>query len=65
MAAAALWLAVTLTAMMQPPAPGAVMVGIIIVLRADGESAAHVIRDRFVAALLGAPRRSSSGRCFG
>ncbi len=53
MAAAALWLAVTLTAMMQPPAPGAVMVGIIIVLRADGESAAHVIRDRFVAALLG------------
>ena len=53
MAAAALWLAVTLTAMMQPPAPGAVMVGIIIVLRADGESATHVIRDRFVAALLG------------
>jgi len=53
MAAAALWLAVTLTAMLQPPAPGAVMVGIIIVLRADGESAAHVIRDRFVAALLG------------
>jgi hypothetical protein len=52
-AAAALWLAVTLTAMMQPPAPGAVMVGIIIVLRADGESTMHVIRDRFVAALLG------------
>ena len=36
---------------MQRPA---VMVGIIIVLRADGESAAHVIRGRFVAALLGA-----------
>lgn len=52
-AAAALLLAVILTATMQPPAPGAVMVGIIIVLRADGETAATVIRDRFVAALLG------------
>jgi hypothetical protein len=53
MAAAALLLAVILTATMQPPAPGAVMVGIIIVLRADGETAPNVIRDRLVAALLG------------
>ncbi|HET7880052.1 MAG TPA: hypothetical protein VFL55_04140 [Acetobacteraceae bacterium] len=52
-AAAALLVAVILTATMQPPAPGAVMVGIIIVLRADGESAGSVIRDRFVAACLG------------
>jgi hypothetical protein len=52
-AAAALSLAVILTATVQPPAPGAVMVGIIIVLRADGETAANVVRDRLVAALLG------------
>jgi hypothetical protein len=52
-ASVALWLAVTLTAMIQPPAPGAVMVGIIIVLRADGETAGNVILDRAVAALLG------------
>src|SRR5262249_41048872 len=52
-AALALLLAVILTAAMKPPAPGAVMIGIIITLRADGESAANVIRDRFAAAVLG------------
>src|SRR5262249_20857854 len=41
--ALALQLAVILTAMMKPPAPGAVMVGVIIVLRADGETAVNVI----------------------
>ena len=49
--ALALQLAVILTAMMKPPAPGAVMIGVIIVLRADGETATNVIHDRFVAAL--------------
>jgi hypothetical protein len=44
---------VILTATIQPPAPGAVLIGVIIVLRADGETAPNVIRDRFVAALLG------------
>ena len=38
---------------MQLPAPGAVIVGIITVLRTDGESAYGVILDRFVAALMG------------
>ena len=52
-AALALQFAVFLTGTMQPPAPGAVMIGVIIVLRADGESAENVIHDRFVAALLG------------
>lgn len=52
-AALALQLAVILAAAFQPPAPGAIMIGVILVLRADGESAANVIRDRFVAALLG------------
>src|SRR4051812_8470989 len=52
-AALALLLAVILTAMMQPPAPGAVIIGVIIALRADRETAANIIRDRFVAALLG------------
>lgn len=52
-AALALLFAVILAATIQPPASGAMMIGVIIVLRADGESAAHVIRDRFVAALLG------------
>ena len=52
-AALALLLAVILTGATRPPAPGAVMIGVIIVLRADGESAANVIRDRFLAALLG------------
>jgi hypothetical protein len=52
-AAVALLLAVILTATMKPPAPGAVMIGIIITLRADGEIAANVIRDRLAAALFG------------
>jgi len=52
-AALALLLAVILAAAMKPPAPGAVMIGIIITLRADGETAANVIRDRFAAAVLG------------
>jgi hypothetical protein len=52
-AASALLLAATLTASMRPPAPGAVMIGIIIALRADGETANDVIRDRFVAAFVG------------
>ena len=51
--AACLLLAVVLTAAMQLPAPGAIIVGIIIVLRADGGGASHVIMDRLVAALLG------------
>jgi hypothetical protein len=53
LAALALLLAVILTASMRPPAPGAVLIGVVIALRADGETAANVIRDRFVAALLG------------
>jgi hypothetical protein len=52
-AAAALLLAVILTATMQPPAPGAVMIGIIIVLRADGEVVGNVISDRFFGAMFG------------
>ena len=52
-AALALLLAVILSATMKPPAPGAAMIGVIIALRADGETAANVIRDRFVAALVG------------
>ncbi|MDR3539092.1 MAG: FUSC family protein [Acetobacteraceae bacterium] len=52
-AAAALLLGVMLTATLQLPAPGAVVIGIVIVLRADGESAVNVIRDRFLGALLG------------
>lgn len=51
--ALALLLAVVLIAATRPPAPGAVTIGIIIVLRADGETAANVIRDRFVAAVVG------------
>ena len=42
-----------LTATLQPPAPGAVIVGIIIVLRADGQAAGRLIRARFLAALAG------------
>ena len=52
-AALALQFAVILAATIQPPASGATMIGVILVLRADGESAANVIRDRFVAAMLG------------
>ena len=52
-AALALQLAVILAGSFQPPAPGATMIGVILVLRADGESAANVIRDRFVAAFRG------------
>lgn len=51
-AAAALLLAVVLTATFQPPAPGAVIVGIIIVLRA-GPVAGQLIRARSIAALAG------------
>jgi hypothetical protein len=51
--ALALLLAVMLVAATRPPAPGAVLIGVIIVSRADGESAANVIRDRFVAAVVG------------
>lgn len=52
-AAAALLLAVALTALMQLPAPGAIIVGIIIVLRSDGGGAHGIILDRLVAALMG------------
>lgn len=52
-AALALLLAVCLTASLQLPAPGAVIVGIIIVLRSDGEGAYGIILDRLVAALMG------------
>ena len=52
-AALALLLAVGLTASLQRPAPGAVIVGIITVLRSDGESAYGVIWDRLIAALMG------------
>src|SRR5262249_15926595 len=51
--ALALVVAVFMTAAVKPPAPGAVMIGVIIVLRADGETTANVIRDRFIAALVG------------
>lgn len=52
-AAAALLLAVVLIAAMQLPAPGAIIVGILIVLRSDGASAYGVILDRLIAALMG------------
>ena len=52
-AAIALLLAVALTAAMQLPAPGAIIVGIIIVLRSDGGGAYGVILDRLIAALMG------------
>jgi hypothetical protein len=52
-AAAALLLAVVITAAMQLPAPGAIIVGIVIVLRSDGGSAYGVILDRLLAALMG------------
>ena len=52
-AAAALLLAVVATAALQLPAPGAIIVGIVIVLRSDGVSAYGVILDRLLAALLG------------
>jgi len=52
-AAAALLLAVVFTAAMQLPAPGAIIVGIVIVLRSDGGSAYGVILDRLIAALMG------------
>jgi len=37
-----------------PPAPGAVLVSVVIGLRADGEPPGRTLRDRFAAALLGA-----------
>ena len=52
-AAAALLLAVVLTAAMQLPAPGAIIVGIVIVLRSDAEGAYGVILDRLLAAFMG------------
>jgi hypothetical protein len=52
-AALALLFAVGLTASLQLPAPGAVIVGIITVLRSDGESAYGVVWDRLIAALMG------------
>ena len=52
-AAAALLLAVVVTAAFQLPAPGAIVVGIVIVLRSDGGGAHGVILDRLLAALLG------------
>jgi hypothetical protein len=52
-AALALLVGVILTAAIRPPAPGAVLIGVIIVLRADADTATLVIRDRFLAALLG------------
>jgi hypothetical protein len=52
-AAVALLLAVAFTAALQLPAPGAIIVGIIIVLRSDGGSASGVVLDRLIAALIG------------
>ena len=52
-ASMALLFGVACTAAMQLPAPGAIIVGIITVLRTDGQSAYGVILDRFVAALMG------------
>ena len=52
-AAASLLAAVLLTAAMQLPAPGAIIFGIIVVLRSEGKSAYGVIVDRLFAALLG------------
>ena len=52
-AAGALLLAVAATVAMQLPAPGAIIVGIIIVLRSDGEGAYGIILDRLIAAFMG------------
>lgn len=52
-AAAALLLAVLLIAAMQLPAPGATIVGVVIVLRSDDASARGVIMNRLLAALMG------------
>jgi hypothetical protein len=52
-AASALLLAVVIIAALQLPAPGAIIVGIVIVLRSDGGSAYGVILDRLIAALMG------------
>lgn len=52
-ASGALLLAVVLIASVQLPAPGAIIVGIVIVLRSDGESAYGIILDRLIAALMG------------
>jgi hypothetical protein len=52
-ASLALLLAVVMTAVIQLPAPGAIMVGVIIVLRSDGDSAAQIMSDRLIAALVG------------
>ena len=52
-AAVALLLAVAFTAALQLPAPGAIIVGIIIVLRSDGGGAYGVVLDRLIAALMG------------
>lgn len=52
-AAAALLVAVMLTVGFQLPAPGAVLVSVVVALRPDAVTAEQVIRDRFVAALVG------------
>ncbi len=52
-AAVALLLAVAFTVALQLPAPGAIIVGIIIVLRSDGGGAYGIILDRLIAALMG------------
>ncbi|WP_270934596.1 hypothetical protein, partial [Falsiroseomonas oryzae] len=52
-AAGVLLLAVVLTAGFQPPAPGAVLVGVVIALRPDRVSPRRVIRDRILAAFIG------------
>ena len=52
-AAVALLLAVAATVAVQLPAPGAIIVGIIIVLRSDGGGAYGVVLDRLIAALMG------------
>ena len=52
-AAAALLFAVILIAAMQLPAPGAIIVGIVIVLRSDGSTAYGILLDRLIAALMG------------
>ena len=52
-ASAALLVSVVFTAALQLPAPGAIIVGIITVLRTDAEAVYGVITDRLLAALMG------------
>jgi uncharacterized membrane protein YccC len=52
-AAAALLVAAILTIAFQLPAPGAVLVSVVVALRPDAIASEQVIRDRFIAAIVG------------